>query len=77
MTRYRRRIRNEEPTVQSDRSTHASRVEPADRKHVFVSSIVSQAAEANLAQERTIRVGPMPLVPAGTQQIDSDEGRRG
>lgn len=74
MTRYRGRIRSEEPTVQS---TRASLVEPAERKHVFVSSVVGQATETLLARERTIRVGPMPLRPAArAQRIDPDERRR-
>ena len=77
MTRYRGLIRSEEPTVQSDRSTRASLVEPAERKHGFVSSVVSQATETLLARERMIRVGPMPLMPAAeAQRFDPDEGRR-
>ena len=72
-------MRSEESTVQSDRSTRASLVELTEREHVFVSSVVGQATETRLAQERTTRVGPMPLTPApatGTQRIDPDEGRR-
>ena len=78
MTRYRGRIRSEEPSLQSDRSARASLVEPPERKHVFVSSVVGKAPEALLAQNRTNRVGPMPLMPAaGARLIDSDEGRGG
>ena len=77
MTRYRGRICSEEPTVRADRSTRASLVEPAERKHVFASSMVGQATETLLAQERTIHVGPMPLRPAaGAQRIDPNERRR-
>ena len=77
MTRYRGRLRSEEPTVQSDSSTRTSRVEPVELKRVFVSSVVGQATETLLAQEWTFRVGPMPFMPAaGAQRIDSDEGRR-
>ena len=77
MTRYRGCIRGEEPLLQSDRSARTSLVEPPEGKHVFVSSVVGRAPEALLVQGRSIRVGPIPLVPAGAQQIDSDEGRGG
>ena len=77
MKRYQGRIRSDEPTVPSDRSTRASLVEHAERIHVFFSSVVAQTTETLLAQERTIRVGPMPRMPAaGAQRINSDEGRR-
>ena len=39
--------------------------------------VVGQATETDLARDRTIRVGPMPLMPtAGARRIDSHEGRR-
>lgn len=77
LTRYWGRIRSEEPTVQSDRSTHASLVAPAERRPVFVLPVVAHATETLLAQDQTIRVGPMPLILAsGARLIDSDERRR-
>ena len=40
--------------------------------------VVGQATETDLARKPTIRVGPMPLMPAtGARRIDSDEGRGG
>ena len=78
MTRYRGRIHSEAPTVRSGRSTRTSLVEPAERIHVFVPPVVNQVAEPLLAQEQTIRVGPMPFTPAatGAHPLDSDEGGR-
>ena len=67
---------SEEPTLQPDSSARALVVEPVERKHVFISSVVGQAPEALLARELTIRVGPMPLTSAArARRIDSDEGR--
>ena len=41
-------------------------------------SAVDQANEMHPARERSIRAGPMPLVPAaGARRIDSEEGRGG
>ena len=57
----------------------ASLVEPAERKHVFVLPVVSQATETLLTEERTIRAGPMLLTPAaatGAHPLESDEGTR-
>ncbi|MDD9983148.1 MAG: hypothetical protein OXU81_17620 [Gammaproteobacteria bacterium] len=76
MTQYRGRIRSVAPTVQSDRSIHTSL---AELKYVFTPSLVAQETETLLAQERTIRVGPMPLTPVaatGTHLLGPDEGRR-
>ena len=76
MTRYRGRIRSEEPAVQSD-PTRTSLVEPAVLKHVVVSSVVGQAIGTLPARERTIRIGSMRLMPAAeVQRFDPDEGRR-
>ena len=67
---------SEDPTLQSDRSARTSLVEPTERKRVFVSSAMGQAAEGLVAQERTNRVRPVPLMPAArAQRIDPDEGR--
>ena len=67
----------EEPTLQSDRSARASLVDPAERKHVFASSVVGQATQTLLGEERTMRVVPIRLMPTtGARRIDSDEGRR-
>lgn len=66
------------PCRQRTPALRASLAEPAEWKHVFVPPVVSQATETLLDQERTIRIGPMPLRPAaGAQRLDSDErGRR-